>query len=107
MSGANAWGNERVWSENHFSLISSKNHGGGGEATHNKKNVIIIRKTIFSCGLIHKGNFVTCNKISFVNEITTENFFPRELSLLVIEALKLFSVFGGDSRGNVRGTVKN
>ena len=33
MSGANAWGNERVWSENHFSLISSKNHGGGGEAT--------------------------------------------------------------------------
>ena len=30
--GANAWGNERVWSENHFSLKSSKNHGGG-EAT--------------------------------------------------------------------------
>ena len=27
--GANAWGNERVWSENHFSLKSSKNHGGG------------------------------------------------------------------------------
>ena len=28
--GANAWGNERVWSENHFSMISSKNHGRGG-----------------------------------------------------------------------------
>ena len=28
--GANAWGNERVWSENRFSLISSKKHEGGG-----------------------------------------------------------------------------
>ena len=28
MSGANACGNERVWSENQFSLKSSKHHGG-------------------------------------------------------------------------------